>query len=268
VRTNVLTIDVEDWYHPLEPEPDKWSEYEDRIADSTHTILDVMDAANTRGTFFVLGHVARRCPAIVEDIARRGHEVATHGSRHQFVYRQTPEEFEADVRESMDLLTSITGQPVVGYRAPYFSITKESLWALPTLRRLGIRYDSSVFPVWNHRYGIPDAPRLPHDTEGGPFEIPLSTYPFGRLNFPCCGGVYFRFFPYGVTRRFLRGIARRAEPIVFYVHPWECDPGHPRIPLPAMLRLRHYWGLHRTADKLLRLMRDFSFRPVQEALDS
>ena len=266
MQANVLTFDVEDWYHPVDPDPETWCQYEDRIADSVGVVLDVLDAANTHATFFVLGHVAELHPEVVEQIARKGHEVATHGSRHEFVYRQAPEEFEEDVRASIELLESITGDRVLGYRAPYFSITKDSLWALPTLRRLGLQYDSSIFPVHNHRYGIPDAPRLPHETDVGPFEIPLSTYPVGRMNIPCCGGAYFRILPYGVTRRLLRGIQRRGEPIVFYLHPWECDPGQPRESMALGLRIRHYWGLHRTADKLRRLLGDFVFCPVREAL--
>lgn len=267
MRANVLTIDVEDWYHPLEPDPAKWSQYEDRITEAVGIVLDVLARGNTRAAFFVLGHVAELHPELVEAIAREGHEIASHGSRHGFVYRQTPEEFENDVRESVDRLTSITGRSVVGYRAPYFSITRQSLWALPKLRALGIRYDSSVFPVWNHRYGIPDAPRLPHETQTGPFEIPLTTYPLGRVNIPCCGGVYFRVYPYRFTRRLLRGVEARGEPLVFYLHPWECGRSHPRIRLPVGLGIRHYWGLHKTAEKLHRLIHDFTWCPAREALD-
>ncbi|HYJ78475.1 MAG TPA: polysaccharide deacetylase family protein, partial [Longimicrobiaceae bacterium] len=164
---NILTIDVEDWYHPLDEDPANWARYEDRIVLATRRVLQVLADNDTHATFFVLGHVADRHHELVREIHRAGHEVGCHGYEHRFVYRQTPAEFESDVGRAARLLSSITGEPVVSYRAPYFSITKKSLWALPILRDLGFKYDSSVFPVHNHRYGIPDAPRLPFTTDEG-----------------------------------------------------------------------------------------------------
>ena len=263
---NSLSCDVEDWYHPLDPEPSRWDRYEDRIIGSTQRILEILDAAKTRATFFVLGYVAMRHPKLVVEIDAAGHEVASHGMFHRFVYQQTPDEFESDVAQSLDLLQSITGKSVVGYRAPYFSITKESLWALPILKKLGIRYDSSVFPVFNHRYGIPGACRTTHTTEAGLIEVPLATYPIGRLNIPCGGGVYFRVIPYRLIRRWFRRLGERGEQVVFYLHPWECDPGHPVLPVTWSLRVRHYWALDKTATKLARLVREFEFAPIRETL--
>ena len=192
--------------------------------------------------------------------------MASHGSEHRFIYRQTPEEFESDVTRSVDLLRSITGQPVLGYRAPYFSITKRSIWALDILQRLGFAYDSSIFPARNHRYGMPGAPRNPHRTEAGVYEIPLTTYPIGKFNLPCAGGIYFRALPYLLTRACFRRLNRRGEPLVFYLHPWECDPGHPVLPVTPTLRIRHYWRLDRTLGRLETLLRDFRFVPFRELL--
>jgi polysaccharide deacetylase family protein (PEP-CTERM system associated) len=264
---NAISIDVEDWYHCLDQDPANWDGYEDRIAGSVRGILEIFERASTKATFFVLGHVARRHPELVEEIHRAGHEVASHGTDHRFVYRQTPDEFERDVARSVELLTDVTGQPVHGYRAPYFSITRQSLWALAVLRKLGFVYDSSIFPVVNHRYGIPDARRLVHETESGVIEVPLSTDRVGGVNLPCSGGVYFRVLPYRLVVAMLRRLQRHGEPIVFYLHPWEIDAGQPRIPLPRALRARHYAGLDRCGPKLARLLREFRFGPIRQMLN-
>jgi polysaccharide deacetylase family protein (PEP-CTERM system associated) len=162
------------------------------------------------------------------------------------------------------LLSSIIGEPILSYRAPYFSITQKSLWALAVLRDLGFKYDSSIFPVHNHRYGIPGAPPLPFKTDEGILEFPISTYPFAHQRIPFAGGIYFRFFPYQFVRSLCRRLNSRVEPIIFYLHPWEIDDGQPRIPLPTALRLRHYWNLDQTAGKLNRLLQDFRFAPMRE----
>lgn len=265
---NILTIDLEDWYHCLDEDPANWHRYEDRIVPSARRILKILAARGTRATFFVLGHVAERHPELVGEIHRAGHEIGCHGYEHRFVYRQTPAEFESDVARAAGLLSSVTGEPVVSYRAPYFSVTRKSLWALPVLRDLGFRYDSSIFPVHNHRYGIPDAPRLPFETDEGILEVPVSTFPLARTRLPFAGGVYFRFFSYRFVRGLCRRLNARGEPVVFYLHPWEADEGQPRVPLPPALRLRHYWRLDRTAGKLERLLKEFSFGPVREVLAS
>jgi polysaccharide deacetylase family protein (PEP-CTERM system associated) len=177
------------------------------------------------------------------------------------------EEFETDVKRSLSILTSIIHQPILGYRAPYFSVTKDSLWALAILEKLGLSYDSSIFPILNHRYGIPSAPRLPHRTGVGLIEVPLSTYPFGKINFACFGGVYFRFFSYRFIRALHNRLNRRGEPILYYLHPWEVDAHQPRISLPLGLRLRHYWRPDRTVTKLCRLLEDFQFCSIKEFLN-
>lgn len=266
---NIMTIDVENWYHSLDENPANWKKYEDRIVPAVDQLLQMLEATGNKATFFVLGDVAESHPDLILKIHRAGHEVASHGYHHQFVYRQSPAEFEADVRRSLSLLASIVGQPVLGYRAPYFSITKRTPWALPILRKLGLAYDSSVFPVLNHRYGILDAPRLPYRTGEGLLEAPLSTYPLGRVNIPCAGGVYFRFLPYGLLSKLLHRLNHRGEIIVFYLHPWELDARQPRSvlkPLPASLKLRHYWQLDKTAGKFSRLLCNFNFGTVRDVM--
>ena len=264
--TNMMTIDVEDWYHCIDQDPRRWFQYEARIAAPVRQLLEIFARTQTRATFFVLGQVAEGFADLVREIYDEGHEIATHGYEHRFIYRQSPEEFASDVRRSMDLLASIIGAPVRGYRAPYFSITRKSLWALPVLQQLGIQYDSSIHPVLNHRYGIAAAPRLPHRTEAGILEVPVTTYPVGPLNLPCGGGVYFRIQPYWLVRQFFERLQRRGEPIVFYLHPWELDHGQPQLQMPWSLRVRHYWGLEKTAGKLAQLCRDFPFASIQQAL--
>ena len=264
--TNILTIDVEDWYHCLDENPDRWSEYEDRIVSQVGRILDILAETGTKATFFVLGHVAQAHPDMVRQIFDIGHEVASHGFEHRFIYQQAESEFEADVRRSVSLLEQIIGTPVLGYRAPYFSVTRKSLWALGALRRIGLLYDSSIFPVVNPRYGIPEAPRLPRRTREGLLELPPTTFPFAGTNVPCAGGVYFRFAPYPVIRKLFRMLNRRRERVVFYLHPWELDARQPRIALPACLKIRHYWGLDRTPKKLRRLLREFRFGAAREVL--
>jgi polysaccharide deacetylase family protein (PEP-CTERM system associated) len=261
---NVMTIDLEDWYHCLDEDPANWHLYEDRVVIEVQRILEILKSNQTRVTFFVLGYVAERHPELIREIHRAGHEIGCHGYEHRFIYRQSPLEFESDVRRAANLLFAITGEPILSYRAPYFSITQKSLWALTVLRDLGFKYDSSIFPVRNHRYGIPGAPRLPFKTEEGILEFPISTFPFVNLNIPFAGGIYFRFFSYRFVRSLCRRLNARGESIIFYLHPWELDDEQPRIPLPAALRLRHYWKLDQTAGKLDRLLQDFRFAPMRE----
>jgi len=263
---NALTFDLEDWFHSLVCDPALWPGLEDRIVEPTMQILNLLRLAKSRATFFVLSDVAVRHPELISAIHQQGHEIASHGSEHLFVYEQTEEDFARDVARSMNILTSITGEQVLGYRAPYFSITLKSLWALRMLKQLGLKYDSSVYPIINHRYGIPGAKRLPHETDAGITEVPITTFPYGRLNVPCGGGVYFRTLPYSLVRCWYQLMISRGEPIIFYLHPWECDSQQPRMKVTPFLRLRHYWRLHKTLPKLRKLLDDFRFVPVREVI--
>ena len=266
---NALTIDFEDWYQGLEIPCSDWGQYEDRIGRSGRRLLEALASAGARATFFVLGYVAERHADLVREIRAAGHEIGTHGYSHTLIYRQTRQLFKDELTRSVRALEDITGERVLGHRAPFFSITKESLWALDVLRELGLRYDSSIFPVKNYRYGIEDAPRWPHALDGGgrPLdEFPITTWRVMGVNVPVAGGAYFRIYPYFVTKLALRAVARERKPLVFYLHPWEIDPDHPRIPLPRRIAATHYFNLGATEDRLRRLLRDFRFAPMSEVL--
>ena len=163
--TNAFTVDFEDWYHGLEIPPEGWKGFEDRIERGAGRLLELLEAMRVRGTFFILGAIAEKHPRLVREIAAAGHEIGTHGWSHTMVYRMTPEDFRAELKRSIDVLADLSGQRILGHRAPFFSITRQSLWALEILAQCGIRYDSSVFPVLNYRYGIEDAPRWPYQVE-------------------------------------------------------------------------------------------------------
>ncbi len=269
LMSNALTVDFEDWYQGLEIPHTEWAGYEDRIVPAGRRLLRLLDDTKTRATFFILGYVAEHHPEIVREIAAAGHEIGTHGLSHTLIYRQTPDLFRREMDRAIKLLEDITGQPVLGHRAPFFSITRDSLWAFEVLGELGIRYDSSVFPVLNYRYGIADAPRWPYEVEAGTrrlIEFPISTWQFWGRNVPVAGGAYFRIYPYTLTRRAFRALNGTGRPAVFYVHPWELDPDHPRIPLPRRIALTHYFNLQRTEGRFRRLLRDFKFAPMSEVL--
>jgi len=215
--------------------------------------------------------VAERYPDLIREIASRGHEVASHGFHHQLVYLLTPKQFREDVRAAKATLEDAIGSGVFGYRAPSYSITKSSLWALDVLIEEGYLYDTSIFPIHHDRYGIPDAPRHRHLVErdsGTLVEMPASTVRVGSINLPIAGGGYFRLLPYAWTRW---GIGRvnavEQAPVVFYLHPWEIDPRQPRIEVGRTTRWRHYGGLERTAPRLERLLRDFRFDTVASVLN-
>jgi polysaccharide deacetylase family protein (PEP-CTERM system associated) len=265
--TNALTVDFEDWYQGLEIPQSEWAGFEDRIERSGRRLLELFARAGVRATFFVLGAVAERHPGLVREIAAAGHEVGTHGWSHAFVYRLEPERFRAELTRSIELLADLGGAPVTGHRAPFFSITRGSLWAFDVLREAGLRYDSSVFPVLNYRYGIEDAPRWPYPVgDDGFTEFPITTLRLLGRNLPFAGGAYFRMYPYAVTRAALRTVNRSGHPAVFYVHPWEVDPDHPRIPLPRRVAATHYVNLRATAWRLGRLLADFRFAPMRDVL--
>jgi polysaccharide deacetylase family protein (PEP-CTERM system associated) len=269
IVTNALTVDFEDWYQGLEIPSTEWEGYEDRLTLSGRRLLGLLSEAGARATFFVLGRVAERHPELVREIAAAGHEIGTHGWSHTLVYRMTPESFAAELRRSIQLLEDLGGARVIGHRAPFFSITRDSLWALEVMSAAGIRYDSSIFPVLNYRYGIEDAPRWPHPVGTGArplIEFPISTWRILGRNLPVAGGAYFRLYPLALTRAAFRSINRSGRPVVFYIHPWEVDPGHPRIPLPRRIALTHYVNLGATAGRLRRLLREFRFAPMREVL--
>lgn len=272
---NAMSIDVEDYFQVsafdrVVPRS-AWDSMESRVSGNTTRLLDLFDEFGVRATFFVLGWVAERQPALVREIVRRGHEVASHGYGHQLVYDLTPEAFRADVRRAKQVLEDAAGQAVAGYRAPSYSITARSMWALDVLIDEGYRYDSSIFPIRHDRYGVPGAPRHPYeiDRPGGRIvEAPPATIAIGSMTLPVAGGGYFRLLPYRWTERGLTRLNRREQkPAVFYLHPWEIDPAQPRLPANWLGRFRHYRNLHTTEGRLRRLLRDFRFAPMRDCLD-
>ena len=269
-----MTVDVEDYFHVTafarHVSPAQWDSLESRVCRNTDRLLELFDGAGVRATFFVLGWVAERYPALVRRIAEAGHELGSHGFAHQLVYDQTPAEFRDDLRRSRAAIEAAAGVPVTGYRAPTFSITPRSLWALDIIAAEGFAYDASVFPIRHDRYGLPSSPRHVHarQTGHGPlWECPGSTVRIAGVNLPVAGGGYFRLLPYAWTRWGMRQLNdREGIPAIFYLHPWEIDPGQPRLGGSSLSRVRHYRNLARTEGRLTRLMSEFAFAPLGEVV--
>lgn len=273
---NAFTVDVEDYYQVVAFErgvsPDRWDSYQSRVVENTHRIVDLMDCHEVRGTFFILGWVAERYPQLVREIHARGHEIGSHGYWHRRIYTQTPDEFRDDVQQSKDVIEGIIGQAVTAYRAPCFSITERSLWALEILAELGFTSDSSVFPIYHDRYGIPGARPDIHqiETPSGPlWEFPPSVRSLAKMNLPISGGGYFRLFPLAWTANSIRWLHRTTgRPFMFYIHPWELDPGQPRVSAGTRIgRFRHRVNLASTERKLDRLLSQFRFAPMAEVIE-
>jgi polysaccharide deacetylase family protein (PEP-CTERM system associated) len=267
--TNVFSVDLEDWFCVQNLsgiiKREEWLKCQSRVERNTVRILDALSRHQTKGTFFVLGWIAEQYPDLIREVERRGHEIATHGYSHRLLTGMTPDEFRSDLDRSLDVLTRCSSSPVLGFRAPSFSVTRKTWWALEILRSRQIRYDSSMFPVGFHPdYGVPDAPLHAHPTSDGVFEIPMSCAQLLGHRIPCSGGGYFRIFPYSVTRRLIQKCNEQKRPVVFYMHPWEVDPGQPRVAgLSAQKRLRHYINLHKTEERLERLLSDFRFTSIR-----
>jgi polysaccharide deacetylase family protein (PEP-CTERM system associated) len=258
---------VEDYFHVsvfdgIVPRHE-WDRMESRVVANTTRLLSIFHESGVRSTFFVLGWVAERHPALVRAIAERGHEVASHGYAHRLIYDQTPRAFREDVHRAKSVLEEAAGRRVIGYRAPSYSITPRSLWALDVLAEEGYEYDSSIFPIRHDRYGIPVSDRRPYSIDrssGTLIEVPGSTTRVGPLNLPVAGGGYFRILPYWWTRWGIDRVNRlERRPAVFYLHPWEVDPDQPRLRAGRFGRFRHYRNLGKTEQRLRRLLRDFRF---------
>jgi polysaccharide deacetylase family protein (PEP-CTERM system associated) len=262
--THAITVDVEDYFQvqafaTVVPRAD-WDGFAPRVVANTGRILDQLAEAGVHGTFFTLGWVAERQPALVRRIVAEGHELASHGYGHARVDGQGEAEFAGDVTRAKAVLEDISGTAVAGYRAPTFSIGKRTPWAFDVLAATGHRYSSSIYPVRHDLYGQPDAPRGPHRPgPDGFWEIPMTTLRLGGRNLPISGGGYFRLLPYAVFRAGLRRFqAAERRAAVFYTHPWEVDPGQPRIAgLGRLSRFRHYLNLAATGPRIGRLLRDF-----------
>jgi polysaccharide deacetylase family protein (PEP-CTERM system associated) len=269
IAANIASFDVEE-HHRIEAavglavSAELKSDYAARMESATRRLLDQLAAAKALATFYVVGEIAKTHPQLVRDISAAGHEVGSHSWDHRRVHRFTPETFREDLRTSKDALEQAAGAPVYGFRAPTFSVMKETGWAIDALVDCGFEYDSSVFPVRHDRYGVPDAPRGPFIAQGKDreiLELPPLTYRVGGLNLPVAGGGYFRLFPLAVMKAGLRQAARGESPRVgmLYFHPWEFDPTQPRLPLKKLARWRTYVGVGRTTSRLASLLAEFPF---------
>jgi polysaccharide deacetylase family protein (PEP-CTERM system associated) len=272
---NALSVDVEDYFQVSAfsnvVSPSSWEAFECRVERNTLTLLDLFDRSHTKATFFVLGWIAERYPGVVQEISLRGHEVASHGYAHRTIDQYTPEDFRQEIRSAKAFLEALIQAPVIGYRAPSFSITRDTLWALEILADEGFQYDSSIFPIHHDRYGIPGASRFPDAftfRHRRLYEFPMSTVRLlGAANVPFGGGGYLRLAPLWFTRSCIRRVnERERQPAMVYVHPWEVDPGQPRIAGTPLAKVRHYHNLDRTVHRLEALLGEFRFAPVREVL--
>lgn len=268
---NALTVDLEDWYHVCGvgeyADPSKWDEYESRVSRSTEKILSILASSDARATFFVLGYIARKNPALIKAVSEAGHEVATHGYYHRRVFDMTPSEFEDDITESVGVIESITGKKVAGYRAPEWSMRRDTFWALETLRRLGLSYDSSMVPLT--RMGERSFGKYPHriDTRRGPiYEFPLTTFRCLWENLPYTGGLPMRIAPYWFILEGIKRLNSQGRPGMIYVHPWEFDRERPRLDLPLSKRFMHYFNTGSTEPKLRGLLKHLEFTSISECL--
>jgi polysaccharide deacetylase family protein (PEP-CTERM system associated) len=269
---NALTIDLEEFFqvHALSRviSASSWDSFEPAIVSNTEKILRLLERAHITATFFCLGWIAERNKELIRSIHAQGHEIACHGYMHQRISAQGKVPFRQDVSKAKKILEDCIGDRVVGYRAPTYSITEETLWALDILEELGFLYDSSIFPIHHDNYGIPNAPRFPHRLKGRALvEFPISTLRIGSVNLPVSGGGYFRILPYFVTRLALRSFEGEKRPFVFYVHPWELNKDTPRISnITFLSRFRTYTGISRSFAKFGRLIEDFKFTTLRNVL--
>lgn len=263
--TNALTIDVEDYFQVSAFAPyiarDEWDGRECRVERNVERILEMLERRDTKATFFTLGWVAERYPALVRKIVQHGHELASHGYGHQRASDLSEAAFLADIESAKKILEDISGIEVLGYRAPSFSIGTGNLWAFDCLERAGYRYSSSIYPIKHDHYGMPDAPRFAHPVRDGLLEIPVTTLRMLGRNLPSSGGGYFRLLPYALSRWMLRQVnAGEGESAIFYFHPWEIDIDQPRIPgINRKTRFRHYVNIDRMERRLDQLLGDFNW---------
>lgn len=265
-HTYLLSIDVEEYFQveAAAIAPHRWNDFEKRLDGPVKELLELLEQRRTSATFFILGWVAEHEPHLVKAIARRGHEIASHGVSHQMLQRLTPEQFRTELRDSRRRLEDLAGIPVVGYRAPTFSITRNTAWAIDILAEENFLYDSSIFPVHHDRYGVPDAPAGPHQAQGPAgktiLEIPPLTLRMMGMNFPVGGGGYLRLFPIRLMNMAIRQRRKTHRATAIYLHPWELDPGQPIMPgMKPLSRWRHHVGLGRTHKKLDWLLRRYPF---------
>ena len=268
--TNAMTIDVEDYFQVSAFAPyiarTEWDSRECRVERNIQTILEMLARHHTHATFFTLGWIAERYPQLVRQIVDNGHELGSHGYGHQRASDQSPAEFFNDIDSAKKLLEDLSGQTVLGYRAPSFSIGKGNLWAYDSLLEAGYHYSSSIYPIAHDHYGMPDSPRFAYEVRPGLTEIPITTVRLFDRNFPSSGGGYFRLLPYPVTRWLIQRVnTRDQQPGMFYFHPWEIDPDQPRVAgISRKTQFRHYVNIGQTQARLDRLLSDFKWGRVDK----
>ena len=273
---NALTVDVEDYFMvsafsdvaPYE----SWGTYDSRVERNTKSILDILDAHSVKATFFIVGWVADKSPGLVKEIEERGHEIGCHGYTHRMLSDLTEGEFRDDTRRAKNILEDLVGHPILGYRAPSFSLTRRTTWAWDVLLEEGFRYDSSVFPIHHDRYGYPEFERFSKivrgNGKGDLMEIPATTLRLFGVNLPCSGGGYFRLYPLRVTEWMFERLNRlEGQPVVFYIHPWELDPGQPRMPGKLLSIFRHYVNIAGTGRKFDLLLSKYRFGPIRQVFN-
>lgn len=270
---NAMTVDVEDYFQVSAFRRairyDDWDSMKSRVERNTQQLLDLLSEFNVRGTFFILGWIAERFPSLVRKIQAAGHELGCHSYAHQLIYELTPKEFRADTRRALQAIEDAAGVHVRAYRAPSFSVTPRSAWAIEVLLELGFTLDSSIFPVRHDLYGFVGAPSRPFRicVNGAELtEFPPATMKLGPWTLPVTGGGYLRLLPLGLQLRVLQALASRNESFLFYIHPWELDPQQPRLAVPVRARFRHYTGLRRTYRNLRLLLSRFPFGRISDVL--
>ena len=276
IKSNILTIDIEDWYSDLNI--NKWESFQDKIIQNTNYLLEILKERNIEATFFVLGYYAEKYPELIEKILENNHEISTHGYNHTPLIEQNPKQFECELLKSIRILEKLTREKILGYRAPFFSLIKKTSWLIDILKKAGLKYDSSIFPsIKIYKYGVPGALTSPYhissanikknDPHGNFLEIPLSIYkiPLIKLNIPIAGGFYLRFFPYKFISYGIKKINQQNFPAVCYIHPWEFDLNHPRI---KSIGWYNYYRLHVTEKKFKKLIKEFRFISIRKWMDN
>lgn len=270
---NVISVDVEDWFCVYNFESviskDEWEKMEFRAHKSTLKILDLFDKKKTKGTFFVLGWIANKSPDLIKEIEIRGHEIGLHTYSHSLITKLTESELEREIENGLNAIyKSGIKQKVIGFRAPSFTITEKTLWAIDILVKYDFKYDSSIFPIGFHPdYGINNAPLKIYKIRENFYEVPLTVLNYFGKKIPCCGGGYFRLYPYWLTKYFIKSVNKENRPVIFYLHPWELDTEQPRIKISVLKRFRHYNNIKKTEFKLTKLLSDFKFTTIKNIIN-
>ena len=268
MNTNAFTVDFEDWYQGIEQPYSAWPKYERRIEKGFYAVFEALQKQGIKATFFTLGWVAREYPALLKELAAAGHELGSHGYTHEKIYNLTPQQFREEIRDSKKAIEDVTGQSVTTFRAPFFSITQQSLWALPILAEEGYKIDCSISPIKTWRYGIPSCPdEIFSIEEANIVEFPVSVFRFMKKSW-AIGGAYFRLFPYLFTEKGMNKRKSENKYSMFYIHPWEYDPEHPIVDMEKKAKFTHYTGLKKTLPRTEKLLSNHRFGTVSEVVEN